>query len=199
MNNLWPLLVTGGFGILGTLSGVWLTQRASAKREAANWEREVEREKQRWMREDHARTFDERRKAYVAFYQQIEALEVHINQWIVWGDEQPQLRLQPGWEQPLLSLLDVVRIYGSEAVYASAMRAFELMEVWHNLSGPRRNDENLGGQAGGAKVRLLAAIRRDLGVKADSDPDAMKQALGAEYYDLLQNGIPSNATIENES
>jgi hypothetical protein len=192
-------LVTGGFSILGTLSGVWLSQRAAAKREAVSWAREVQREKDKWEREDQARTFEQRRTAYVEFYELVEATWTSVNQWISWGEERPDLQLRPDWDHELWDKLSAVRIYGSEAVYASALRAFELVEAWHSHSGPSRNDESLDIQAGAAKNRLLAAIRRELGVKSDSDQEAMRQALGEDYYELLQNGIPKDAIVENES
>jgi hypothetical protein len=67
-----PLVVTG-LGLIGTafgaLGGAWLTQRRADRREELNWNRDLEREQARWAREDTARTFEYRRKAYVDFYQ----------------------------------------------------------------------------------------------------------------------------------
>ena len=71
MDTLWPLLVSGGLGIGGTLLGSWLTQRGATKRETENWERELQREKARWLREDEARAFDHRREAYVDFFEEL--------------------------------------------------------------------------------------------------------------------------------
>jgi hypothetical protein len=74
--NTTPLqvpLVVAGLGLIGTafgaLGGAWLTQRRADRREELNWNRDLEREQARWAREDTARTFEYRRKAYVNFYQ----------------------------------------------------------------------------------------------------------------------------------
>jgi hypothetical protein len=47
--------------IVGTISGVIITQRRSDRRETVAWERQRERERELWAREDAARTFDLRR------------------------------------------------------------------------------------------------------------------------------------------
>lgn len=62
---LWVPLFVAGLGLLGTivgaLGGVVITQRRSDEREQAAWDREMQRE--RWSREDEARTFEQRREA----------------------------------------------------------------------------------------------------------------------------------------
>ena len=70
---LWVPLVVAGLGLLGTavagLGGVWITQRRADKRETVAWDRQQERERAQWAREDAARTFEFRRSAYADFYQ----------------------------------------------------------------------------------------------------------------------------------
>lgn len=70
---LWVPLVVAGIGVLGTLvgaiGGVLVTQRRSDRREEVVWQREREREQQRWAREDAARTFERRLEAYSEFYE----------------------------------------------------------------------------------------------------------------------------------
>jgi hypothetical protein len=55
-------------GLIGTaggaIAGVVITQRRSDARDRAAWKRERER----WAREDAARTLDLRREAYIEFY-----------------------------------------------------------------------------------------------------------------------------------
>src|SRR6476469_10864229 len=69
---LWVPLTVAVIGliatIVGTISGVIITQRRSDRREKVAWERERERERERWAREDAARTFDLRRESYIEFY-----------------------------------------------------------------------------------------------------------------------------------
>ncbi|SCX32928.1 hypothetical protein [Mycolicibacterium fluoranthenivorans] len=179
MTTLWPLLITGAFSITGTLGGVWLTQRAAATREAANWKRETQRERDRWAREDQARTFEDRRKAYVGFYELVERTNILITQWIVWGQELPHLSLPDDWTKEFWDRLADVRLYGSDNMYKLASRAFELHEAWHSQSGPLKNDEDLDAQAGGAKARLLQGIRRELGVEPEPRDAPGLGSLGA--------------------
>jgi hypothetical protein len=55
--------------IVGTISGVFITQRRSDRREAAAWVRERVREREVWEREDVLRNFEARRDSYVSFYE----------------------------------------------------------------------------------------------------------------------------------
>jgi hypothetical protein len=50
----------------GALGGVVITQRSAEKRERENRTDELGREHARWAREDEARTFEQRRDAYIA-------------------------------------------------------------------------------------------------------------------------------------
>lgn len=65
-------LVVAVIGVLGTsigtIAGVFITQRRSDRREALAWNRERERERDRWAREDALRNFEQRREAYIGFY-----------------------------------------------------------------------------------------------------------------------------------
>lgn len=49
---LWVPLVVAALAVLGTLGGVYVTQRRSDRREAIAWIREPQRERERWARED---------------------------------------------------------------------------------------------------------------------------------------------------
>jgi len=64
----WVPLAAAAIALLATVVGVLITQRWSAHREDARWEREREQEREAWEREDAARTFEQRRQAYVDFY-----------------------------------------------------------------------------------------------------------------------------------
>jgi len=69
MMPLWVALVGLLGTVVGTIIGALITQHHADKREADTWEREQQRERARWAREDAARTFEQRRTAYVDFYQ----------------------------------------------------------------------------------------------------------------------------------
>ena len=67
-----PHQATGLLGtIIGTVSGVLLTQRRSDRRELAAWERQREREHELWEREDALRNFEQRREACIGFYEML--------------------------------------------------------------------------------------------------------------------------------
>jgi Na+/glutamate symporter len=65
---LWVPLVVAAFGLVSTVVGIVVTQVMANRRERANWQRDTDREQQRWQREDQARTFEHRRAAYGVFY-----------------------------------------------------------------------------------------------------------------------------------
>lgn len=77
---LWVPMVVAGMGLLGTvcgtIAGVLITQRRSDRREQVAWNRERDRERERWAREDGMRTFEHRRSAYERFYESLRAMTV---------------------------------------------------------------------------------------------------------------------------
>src|ERR1700722_678169 len=62
-----PPLLVAALGIAGTLAAAVFTQRNASRRDDITWAREREREQERWAREDAARTFTDRRDAYIQF------------------------------------------------------------------------------------------------------------------------------------
>jgi hypothetical protein len=75
---VWVPLVVAGIGVAGTLTAgtaaAVMTRRWSDRREDHAWLRQREREHDQWAREDEARTFEHRRKAYIDFYVAVKAL-----------------------------------------------------------------------------------------------------------------------------
>jgi hypothetical protein len=68
-----PIWVPLVVALLG-LGGILLTQRRADRREDARWQREREREQALWAREDAARSYEQRREAYVAFIKEFQRL-----------------------------------------------------------------------------------------------------------------------------
>lgn len=72
---LWVPLAVAVIGLLGTIvgtiTGVIIIQRRSDRREVVAWERERQRERERWAREDALRNFEARRDAYISFYESL--------------------------------------------------------------------------------------------------------------------------------
>jgi hypothetical protein len=66
-------LVVAGIGVTGTLlaglAGALIANRHAKAREALAWDRDRQREQERWGREDRERTFDARREALEDFHE----------------------------------------------------------------------------------------------------------------------------------
>jgi hypothetical protein len=121
-----------GFGVLGTLvgslGGVLITQRRSDKRDEKAWQREREREGDRWRREDQVRTFENRRSAYQELYEQLHldtrAVLDLVNQQSV-DDESLDLLIRDHPVTRLDVLLSRLEMYGTEGTARAARTAIE--------------------------------------------------------------------------
>ena len=74
MTPLWVPLVVAALGFVSTLTGVVVTQILANRRERASWNRDLQREQVRWTREDQRLTFEQRRTAYVEFYESLQRM-----------------------------------------------------------------------------------------------------------------------------
>jgi len=102
----WVPLAAAAIALLGTVVGVPITQRWSAHREDARWKREREQEREAWEREDAARTFEQRRQAYVDFYKRLRAEAWAVN--YTGLDRGPSLE-RGAWQLTLYEQLGVLR------------------------------------------------------------------------------------------
>ena len=75
---LWVPLVVAALGFVSTVVGIVVTQIMANRRERASWQRDTDREQQRWQREDQARTFEHRHTAYVEFYEALRAMMLRV-------------------------------------------------------------------------------------------------------------------------
>jgi hypothetical protein len=165
--------------LVGTLGGVLITQRRSDDREQAAWDREIQRERERWSREDEARTFGQRRDAYIGFYEALGQVLSRINHQFDPAPVEP-VPFSPGWDYSMYSQLQRVEIYGSESLVQMAQRAFEVVTAWGGTLRPDPkepgsvlHDGDLSYEAGGAPMMFIAALREELGVPkgARNKPD----------------------------
>jgi hypothetical protein len=131
MDTLWPLLVSGGLGIGGTLLGSWLTQRGATKREMANWERELQREKARWSREDEARAFDHRREAYVDFFEELGRIQKLVST-LGAGEASGEdyFELNEDWRYAAWKKLQTVTLYATPTAGPLALEAYKATAEW---------------------------------------------------------------------
>ncbi|OBB76803.1 hypothetical protein A5759_05200 [Mycobacterium sp. 852014-52144_SCH5372336] len=172
----------GFIGTLGgALGGVVITQRSADRRERESRAEEFKRERARWAREDAARTFEERRDAYLGFYEALRQALAFANSFFDEGADLSRLPLPYDWYGPLYHHLQRVEIYGSEAVIALAQRAFEITTVWagtlrRSSDDPAMvtHDEDLVYEADSSPFVLIAAIRKELGVPEGEPPKTIR-------------------------
>jgi hypothetical protein len=158
-------------GLLGTLTagvtGVYITQRLVDKREIRTWQREKERDRERWAREDQALTFEHRRETYTEFYQAVEELldEATDNAFNL----QPKRDLSGDWYLPTYMKLQRLTIYASPEVGVAANKVFEAVQTMGYWSGRYDNDQASKQRFDVAhdafeprQFELLKLIRRDL-------------------------------------
>jgi hypothetical protein len=131
---LWVPLVVAGIGLLGTIvgtiSGVLITQRRSDRREATARERERVRERELWAREDTVRNFEARRDAYVSFYEALRKMArtayehgMGLSE-VAAEDQEHELPFE--WNQAAFRKLEHCRIYASPEVLAAAITPIAL-------------------------------------------------------------------------
>ncbi|BBX91369.1 hypothetical protein CQY21_15120 [Mycolicibacterium boenickei] len=166
----------------GALFGVWLTQRRADRRDDATFAREVKRERERWQREDEARTFENRRVAYVEFYEAVRRMQVLVEELAMGYTE----TLSDDWQTDAWEKLQHLAIYGTLDTGYIAARTFRITLEWGHRTGYRSfgRDEYSESEkpVEDAKGQLLTAIRADLRVpntaelaKADADQGVTDQ------------------------
>jgi hypothetical protein len=167
---LWVPFLIAALGVVGTLAGVLFTQHRADRRETTNWDRERTRERERWAREDEARTFEHRREAYVEFYESLRDM-AHMAYDHGMGLAERQ-QLGDDWQLPTYRKLQHLEIYATPAVKDAATTAYSAAWWWgHNATYGKDNAQFYEQQEeyDVASSALLDAIRADLGVPDDDD------------------------------
>jgi hypothetical protein len=175
MTPLWVPLVVAAAGLVGTLGGVWLTQRRADRREEVawnrererereRWEREDERERARWEREDAARTFDHRRDAYTEFYESLRDMAfAAYNHGMGLRDEEELGE----WQLPTYQKLQHLHVYATPAVAEAAGDAYSAAWHWGANTAFGRDDAAFyerQDQYDSTEDELLARVRADLSI-----------------------------------
>jgi len=164
----WVPLAAAAIALLGTVVGVPITQRWSAHREDARWKREREQEREAWESEDAARTFEQRRQAYVDFYKRLRADARTVN--YTGLDHGPSLE-RGAWHLTLYAQLGVLRLYATPLVDAAAGKAYSALWTWGYQT--QRDSERFPKcqeAYDAAEHELRDAIRADLGVPGQPIP-----------------------------
>ncbi|MFI7602532.1 hypothetical protein [Actinoplanes sp. NPDC049681] len=126
------------------------------------WEREQRHEALRWEREDQARTFEQRRDAYINFYAALKRMVETASERA--HGVNPR-ELPPGFGFAVGEQLELIDLYGTGAVPAAALVAFQRASaLGHNGPRPGFDEEVMEFEYDEAELELLNAIRADLGV-----------------------------------
>ena len=175
---LWVPLAVAIVGLLGTVigtvSGVLITQRRADRREIEASTKETERESERWRREDAARTFEERREAYLGFYYANGEAGTQVHEYLVsrlFGStySSPPEFSAPEAEEKLKAL----EVYGTQrvldlahAVQTQYRHMAREAEVWDPSMGTEQPDCR-GDEWHMARKDLLRTMREELGIPED--------------------------------
>jgi hypothetical protein len=171
-----PLVAAGIVAIVGTLAGAVVTQWRSDVREEANAEREQQRERERWAREDQLRNFEARSDAYISFYESLREMArtaydygMGLSDALTSGedadDELGIARFE--WHMPTVRCLERLRVYAANEVLGAADAAYGACWRWgHHTHWGQDNERFYGDQATYdlAELAFFDAMRRDLGL-----------------------------------
>ncbi|WP_157896391.1 hypothetical protein [Mycobacteroides chelonae] len=178
MTPTWLTLLVAGLGFVGTvggaIGGVLITQRSSERREAAARLLESDRERQRQIREDAARTFEQRRDSYLGFYHSNGLAGRLVHEYLVMrirgvDDAEPP----PSWVPDAEEKLNALAIYGTQRVLDLAHEAqFQYRQMaieaaaWTPEDGTKPLDRR-GDQWYSARHEMLRVMREELGIPQD--------------------------------
>ena len=171
MTPLWVPLVVAALGFVSTLTGVVVTQILANRREQAAWDREVQREQQRWTREDQRLTFEQRRTAYVEFYEALRRMTVRAyDHGLGLSDEGPVL--PEGWQTEAAEACRRLEVYATPEVSTAAIDAYSATWRWGHAARHGQDDGTFYDNqevVDQSQIKLLQAIRADLHVTGTPD------------------------------
>ncbi len=147
-------LVIAVLGLISTLLGVVITQRSSDRREALQWIRMREREREQWAREDSLRTFEQRRISYLEFEEQLRFAALAVS------DTRSRSALEEEWQVPVFQSLLRLQVFATPETTATAVDAYEALLRWSEANDV--NSYHAEAAYDTAHDQYIAAIRKDL-------------------------------------
>jgi hypothetical protein len=179
-NPLWVPLLVAVIALLGTfgatIGGVIITQRHSDRREAVASERERQREREHWAREDALRNFEARRDSYIAFYESLREMARTAYDYGMGLSKDPPSEGDAGedlgivrfeWHTPTFRRHEHLRVFASPEVLAAADDAYSACWQWGNYTRWGQDDTTFyvrQDQYNDAELTFYDAMRRDLGL-----------------------------------
>ena len=164
---LWVPLVVAALGLVSTVVGIVVTQIMANRRERASWQRDTDREQQRWQREDQARTFEHRHTAYVEFYEALRAMMLRVyDHGMGLSDEGKEL--PEGWQNDAAEAVRRLEVYAAPDVSTRAIAAYDATWRWGQATRHGQDDQGFYDNqavADATQIQLLEEIRTDLHVR----------------------------------
>ena len=137
---LWVPLVVAALGFVSTVVGIVVTQIMANRRERASWQRDTDREQQRWQREDQARTFEHRHTAYVEFYEALRAMMLRVyDHGMGLSDEGNEL--PEGWQNDAAEAVRRLEVYAAPDVSTRAIAAYDATWRWGQATRHGQDDQ----------------------------------------------------------
>ncbi|WP_250030335.1 hypothetical protein [Paractinoplanes maris] len=158
----WITLAVAAIGVIGTLAGVIVTQHQSNARERWSFERGREQERERWLRDDAARTFERRRGVYEDFYG---ALMIYGN--LV--EQRSRGMISKVSNEPFSDVYRIsyiVQLYGTSQVFDAARSALESAGKWSLEQVGTDQEKAVGQEYFSRRAELVDAIKNDLHLPA---------------------------------
>jgi Ni/Co efflux regulator RcnB len=165
---LWVPILVATIGVIGTVTagafGVVVTQRHAEHRDNRSWERERQREHERWIREDADRTFEQRYRAYSTTYGSLRARHAVAHKHTAEGSNLPE-----DWDSWAFHQVEIA-IFGSSEVVLAVSAAHEAtLRLAKDGNEDRANLEQLRNELYAAEVNVLRKMRQDLSVPGAND------------------------------
>lgn len=161
---LWVPLVIAVLGVLGsiggTVLGVVITQRRSDRRDALQWTRMREREREQLAREDSLRTFDQRRVSYLEFEELLKTTALAVS------DTRSRSQLDEEWQVPVFQSLLKLQVFATPATTAAAEAAYDALLRWGETTS-EANSYHAEAAYDKAHDQYLSHIRKDLGINGN--------------------------------
>jgi hypothetical protein len=180
---LWVPLVVAAIGVggtlLGGLAGALLTNHFAVSREKISWNRERQREYERWDREDRERTFEARRTALEDFYQSLEDMILRVFNHGTGSGDRVAVELPENWQADTLRRLRAVDAYATRETARLARAAYIATWNWGRRTIFGRADALFyDGQAAveSAEAEFLSALQRELFVPTEDEDIAPRSS-----------------------
>jgi hypothetical protein len=170
--------LSGSIGVVGVLTGSWLT----ARRDDRRYTREIEREQDRWNREDERRWVEQRRAIYVQYLNAVDPWMRHARHWAgpYWELDATKESLQKEegvfeWmtaSENILALESELILVGSESV-RDAARSLHAQLIALEATLIASELKSISVMADNCELpydRIVWAFRTDLGVSTPEPP-----------------------------